>query len=85
MKSITPKSLDKMDALANNAMKVIEEVARHEMLRAGYDVTKDARGVYDNFKTMVFLYMSAVINKTIVHSNAILLSDFQTEPKDEKL
>jgi hypothetical protein len=83
MKSVTPMSLDKMDKLANNAMKTIEEVARHEMQRAGYPADKDPRGLYDNFKTLVLLYQSAVINKTIEHSNAILMSDNTTEPKDD--
>lgn len=77
-------TLDKLDKLSNNAMKTLEECARHEMQRAGYAPDKDPRGLYDNFKTLVLLYQSAVINKTIEHSNAILMSDNKTEAKDSR-
>lgn len=82
MNSIAPQSLDKLDRLANQAIKTLDEVARHEMTRAGFPPEQDARGLRDTFKTLILLYESAIINKTIDHSNAILLNDSKTEGKD---
>lgn len=79
MNDISLRSMDKLESLSTQAMKVIEDITRLEMKRTGHIMTD--RDIYDNFKTFCLLYQSGIINKTITHANAILLGDGKTETK----